>query len=154
MVEGVGLEMNVDEFKDKMKSYRRWKNNVRDEERWLSDKWRELSGVGGSDYSKTPGNVNLNMMEYMKVAKLEDAEAEIKKHMERLERYRMNVQELDEVLEIIPQEIREAIVMHYVKGKTLESIGMALGYSKEGVRKRFDREISIGCYVNQINHIK
>lgn len=146
--------MNVDEFKDKMKSYRRWKSNVRDEERWLSDKWRELSGVGGNDYSKTPGNANFNMMEYMKVAKLEDAEAEIKKHMERLERYRMNVQELDEILAVIPLDIRDAIISHYAKGKTLEAIGMALGYSKEGVRKRFDREISIGCYVNQLNHLK
>lgn len=146
--------MNVDEFKDKMKSYKRWKKNVRDEERWLSDKWRELSGVGGTDYSKTPGNVNSNMMEYMKVAKLEDAEAEIKKHMERLERYKLNVQELDEILIIIPQHIREAIISHYANGKTLESIGISLGYSKEGVRKRFDREISIGCYVNHINHIK
>jgi len=146
--------MTVDEFKDKMKSYKRWKKNIRDEERWLSDKWRELSGVGGTDFSKAPGSVNFDLMEYMKVAKLEDAEAELKKHMERLERYKLNVQELDEILVLIPERIREAILSHYVKGKTLESIGMNLGYTKEGIRKRFDREISIGCYVNQINHIK
>lgn len=146
--------MVLDEFKDKMKSYKRWKNNVRDEERWLSDKWRELSGVGGSDFSKTPGNPNFEMMEYMKVAKLEDAEAEIRKHVERLERYKMNLEELDDVLALMPEQIREAVMLHYVKGKTLESIGMKFGYTKEGMRKRMDREISISCYVNHLNHLK
>ena len=146
--------MVLDEFKDKMKSYKRWKNNVRDEEKWLSDKWRELSGVGGSDFSKTPGSPNFELMEYMKVAKLEDAEAEIRKHAERLERYKKNLEELDEVLALIPEDIRQAIMLHYTKNRTLEVLGMKYGYTKEGMRKRMDREISMSCYVNQINHLK
>ena len=114
--------MNVDEFKTKMKSYNKWKDNITDSEEKLSIIWYLLSGLKSPNLTAIH-NSNHDYMESMKLESHEKMEKEIQFHEKRIERARANLTELDEILDLMQHGMKEAVIMLYCQKKTLEQVG-------------------------------
>ena len=104
-------------FKNEMKNYRFYQNQVESLTEQENTIYHQLGGYKSPDPSKIPGSYNPNMNIH---------KAELGDKLEAISRrkaaFQSKIDQLDEVLDQLPTEIRERIIDIYVKGKSYRDV--------------------------------
>lgn len=126
---------NVRAFKNELRNYRYYVDEVNRIGESIEEIYDRLGGVRGIDPSKEPLHTMPDKdMEYMLRDKITSLEA--KKH-----RLEGEIKRIDRILEKMEASLRNAVKVVFIDGNTIWSVSYKMNLSPTGLKKRMNRAI-------------
>lgn len=129
--------MNYDTFKHEVSVLKAYKKSLRQIEEEMEDIIYQYCGVKGIRYDREPSIRNVAMEEATKLKMSEALEEPQREYDFTL----MMIQRIERNLLLLPQDVREMCVMHYVDRMPLAYVGDAYGYTPSGAIRKMQREV-------------
>lgn len=128
----------IEAFKNELRNYRQYRDALQLQNARLGRLFYELSGVKGVRYDKIPVRSDYRLVEQRKLEILED----IAKTQKEAARLTYQLEMIEEVLQQMEEETRDAMVEIYTCGRRYVDVAQKYHVSPSGLQKRIDREIS------------
>lgn len=129
--------MNYDTFKHEVSVLKAYKKSLRQIEEEMEDIIYQYAGVKGIRYDREPSMRNIHLAESVKLKMSEALEEPQREYDFTL----MAIQRIERHLSMLPEEVREMCIMHYVDGFPLVYVGDAFGYSPSRVLRIIKSEV-------------
>lgn len=122
-------------FKNELRNYLVYKERIDSLHELISICYQMLGGLKSPDFQNIPVNSPPNLDRRDKIY------AEIDKHRANMERTKQKMEDIENVLNRMPKDIRIATYKVFVQGETIEKIARENGYSKKGMWYWINKEI-------------